>query len=397
MDPQGEYDDPQPGVGTNGLSWTQPGYDDSSWGTLTGPMANGDLDGPIVNPSYIWEGENHFFCLRRTFTLDNVNNDGYTFVAYCDDKMKVYINGQIAFELDGSSFDARMGLMDASLFHTGENLLSICYYAGPFGQNFLDYALFSGQNYTETTSVLSPVYFDGLRYELNMKNQTATVLTPQEGTSYTGSIIIPETVCGSYDVIRIVDNAFNSSTIEEITIPSSIKSVGEDAFLFCSNLEKVYINDLAAWCNIDFAGAGYGGQGATPLGYAGKLYLNGTRITKLTIPETVTQIKNYTFIGGKFNSLTIPNTVTRIGQYAFKGCSTLRTATVSNVEDGCSLTAIKNEAFSGCTALQSVNFTEYVTELGEVTTTGLDNVNLTHEGTTGDTWDDALSRPAWSE
>jgi hypothetical protein len=33
-----------------------------------------------------------------------------------------------------------------------------------------------------------------------------------------------------------------------------------------------------------------------------------------------------------------------------------------------------------------------------VTTMGLGDTNsLTHDGTTGDTWDDALSRPAWSE
>ena len=195
-----------------------------------------------------------------------------------------------------------------------------------------------------------------------MKNHTADVIAPQDGTSYSGPIVIPEIVCGNYTVTSIGDYAFYESKIEEITIPSTIKNIGYDAFWECHNLEKVYITDLVAWCNIDFAG----GSGTNPLaGGGGKLYLNGTRVTALTIPSSVTEIKKHTFMGCKFTSLTIPNTVTKIGEYAFARCSTMRTAKVSNIENGCSLTAIKYCAFSDCSALQSVNFTEYVTELGE--------------------------------
>ncbi len=214
-----------------------------------------------------------------------------------------------------------------------------------------------------------PVKIGNLWYNLNEENHTAEVCCSQDGTSYSGSIVIPQTVEGIYAVTSIGDDAFSGSEIETITIPSSITTIGGRAFDFCEKLERVDITDLAAWCRIVFIDYGAGnmdGQGhSNPLTYAGKLYLNGTRITGLIIPESITEIKDNAFRGGKFTSLTIPNTVTKIGEYAFEGCSTLRTAKVSNTESECYLTAIGHDAFYGCSALQSVNFTESVTELGE--------------------------------
>ena len=361
-DPAGGYDDPQPGVDANGLIWTQPGYDDSSWGTLTGPMANGNYqETSVTNPNYTWEGENHCFCLRRTFTLNNINPNGYTFAAYCDDAARVYVNGQMTITL-GCSSNIQASLVDASFFYEGENQLAICFNASAFAYNYLDYTLFSGQlNYIESGQVV----VDGLWYSLNMKNNTAEVIAPQDGTSYSGSIVIPGSIFGGrYTVTSIGSYAFHGSGIETITIPSTIKSIGGRAFGNCGNLGKVYIKDLAAWCNIVFDGEEW--AESNPLKLAGKLYLNGSRITALTIPATVTEIKNFAFWGCKFSSLTIPNTVTRIGDAAFRDCNTLRTATINNVsETGCQLASIGNEAFQGCGVLQSINFIEYSSEIGE--------------------------------
>ena len=55
-----------------------------------------------------------------------------------------------------------------------------------------------------------------------------------DGTTCSGSVMIPD------DVTEIEFKAFeNCTALTEITIPGSVKNIGSDAFLECSNLEKV--------------------------------------------------------------------------------------------------------------------------------------------------------------
>jgi hypothetical protein len=57
-------------------------------------------------------------------------------------------------------------------------------------------------------------------------------------------------------------------------------------------LTSVHITDLAAWCRISFDG-----RNANPLYYAENLYLNGTLVTDLVIPNDITSIRNHAFQG----------------------------------------------------------------------------------------------------
>jgi Fic family protein len=68
--------------------------------------------------------------------------------------------------------------------------------------------------------------------------------------------------------------------LTSITIPSSIESIGNSAFLNCSGLTKINITDLAKWCKISFANTS-----SNPLAYAQSksLYLNDVEITNLVI------------------------------------------------------------------------------------------------------------------
>ena len=105
-------------------------------------------------------------------------------------------------------------------------------------------------------------------------------------------------------------------SIASVTIPNSITSVGKSAFYGCSNVTAVNITDLASWCSIDFYD-----YDSNPLYYAGKLYLNENLITKLTIPESVTNIKNYVFCGcDDLTLVTILDNVMSIGDNAFRNC-----------------------------------------------------------------------------
>ena len=141
------------------------------------------------------------------------------------------------------------------------------------------------------------------------------------------------TAIGSY--------AFYGCNITEITIPSSVKSIGSCAFSECWSLSRVNIEDLASWCAI-----GFENTTANPLYYGEALYLGGEHLTEITIPSTVTSIAAYAFCGCDLTEITIPGGVKTIGAYAFYECYFLRFAIVPQ-----SVTTMGAYAFSGCDEL----------------------------------------------
>lgn len=171
---------------------------------------------------------------------------------------------------------------------------------------------------------------------------------------YETELVLPENFNGQNYVIGAT--AFAGDTnLTSLTIPASVTAVETDAFLGCTGLNAVYIDNLAAWCNIDFQGV----VNSNPLNNAHNLYVNGELLTELVIPDGITEIKNETFRGcNQITSLTIPEGVTTIGQYAFNTCTALTQVTFPE-----SLTTLRRGAFSGCTALEVVVLPAAVTEL----------------------------------
>ena len=144
-------------------------------------------------------------------------------------------------------------------------------------------------------------------------------------------------------VRSIGQSAFAScSDLTSVTIPSSVKSFDYGAFYGCSGLTSVHITDLAAWCNISCSD--------NPLKYAHHLYLNGTEIKDLVIPNSVSYIGFSAFEGcSGLTSVTIPSSVIHIGASAFEGCSGLTSVTIPN-----SVISIAQSTFANCSGLTSV-------------------------------------------
>lgn len=192
-----------------------------------------------------------------------------------------------------------------------------------------------------------------------------------------GEVVIPETLEGK-PVTKIGSDAFyNCKFMTKVTIPDSVKTIGSSVFVDCIRLTevvipnsvttigssafnkfsgKLYIEDLAAWCGIEF-----GNASANPMyGDGTEVYLNGELLRQIVIPNGVTQISDYAFNGyDGFSSLTIPEGVTSIGADAFCECSSLK---IVDLPEG--LITIGDSAFNGCSALIGVTIPASVKTIG---------------------------------
>ena len=191
------------------------------------------------------------------------------------------------------------------------------------------------------------------------------------------------------DVDRIREHAFYGGSFESVTIPAGVTLIGYEAFGGCTELKKVYITDLSAWCNINF-----GEDTSNPLYYANNLYLNGELITDLEIPSNVSEIKKYAFYNGNIRTATVPATVYNIGYCAFYNSSieeisiaeglrainqcAFQQSALTGVELPDSLAYLGDGAFFECAALESVDIGSGLTVIESNTfyKTGLKSVTI---------------------
>ena len=179
------------------------------------------------------------------------------------------------------------------------------------------------------------------------------------------SVTIPE------GVTSIGGSAFSGcSSLTSVTIPSSVTEIGSYAFSSCESLTSVHISDLDAWCKIKFGEVssnplGYAkklylnGNLVDELSIPSSVTSIGNRafygcsgLISVTIPDGVTSIGSSAFRGcSGLTSVTIPSSVTSIGNYTFQHCSSLTSVTIPS-----SVTTIGAKAFEGCSNLGEVIF-----------------------------------------
>ena len=126
---------------------------------------------------------------------------------------------------------------------------------------------------------------------------------------------------------------FKCTSLTSITIPNSVTSIGERAFRGCFFTKNNFINNSS----LDEVANKYWGAEIADIEQDGLLICNDTvvgcrpMVTSAVIPNTITCIGNDAFNGcSSITSITIPNSVTSIGEWAFDGCYSLISITIPN-------------------------------------------------------------------
>lgn len=184
--------------------------------------------------------------------------------------------------------------------------------------------------------ISDPLYFARDLY-LNGKLITKLII-PEGVTDFGSAFRYCESITEVYIPEGVTDlGSFQGCVgITTITIPSTVQSIAVGAFQDCTNLTKVNITDLAAWCNIEFDYQFE--ESSNPIFYTKSLYLNDVLITDLVIPDGVTRIGDYAFFGCQtIKSVSIPESVTSIGIDAFRDCSELKKVNIENTAPWCNI------------------------------------------------------------
>ena len=203
----------------------------------------------------------------------------------------------------------------------------------------------------------------GLTYTLNA-DHTATVANYYNNTP-DGVIDIPDTVTKDnidYTVTAIGNNAFESLNVSSVFIPATVTSIGPFAFRFCKFLATVTFAEDSQLKSIGL-GAFYGTEQAYPrfkeikipdsvetIGNAAFRYCQN--LERIALPSALQTLPNVTFYGcTALSEVTFPASLETIQVGAFGYCRNL-----SEVELPASLKTIQSYVFGGCSDLKTVSY-----------------------------------------
>ena len=209
-----------------------------------------------------------------------------------------------------------------------------------------------GEDWTAEDPTVS--FFDVLEYEISADR--SYYIVSDVGDYVPGmTITIPETHNG-LPVKGIKRHAFEFVFDVNLIFPKTIEFVGYDAFGTC-RINALYIEDIAAWCNIDFENFAANPlrlDDCTPI-------VNGQILTDLVIPYGVTEVKYMAFYGcKKLKSVSFSDTVKVIGSHSFYKCDN-----IESIKLGAGLEKIDTAAFAYIDDVTKITFPKRLKSIGD--------------------------------
>ena len=194
------------------------------------------------------------------------------------------------------------------------------------------------------------------------------------------------------DTVKYIGNRafYGCRTLTNVKIPASVESIGLSAFSGCSRLKVYYDGTQEDWNHIlfyttmvDDTTTDTGLEGKTITGNDGTSwkfdnfdslvwrcrvgmeiynYTKSEEIVRIPLgTQSIARVNNdIRIFEGKttIKQVIIPNTVKEILSEAFSGCTGLESISISN-----SMTSIVNKMFYGCTSLASITIPDSVTKI----------------------------------
>ena len=231
-----------------------------------------------------------------------------------------------------------------------------------------------------------------LLYKITEPGQEVEVVEDVNSCNiYMGDIVIPDSVFPDgiyYKVTSLGEGVFALANLNSISIPKAVRSIGfrcfygatvntkfalpdslrtigEDAFLFLGGVERIFISAIIdsigfrAFSSMsDLKTLEVDSTNEHFSSFDGALY-NKSRTSLIcvpagktdvfTIPVGVTTVEDIAFEWGKCQKVIIPNTVTTLKDGAFWGCERL-----GEVHIPASVTTIEGGIFAGCKSLYNL-------------------------------------------
>lgn len=144
-------------------------------------------------------------------------------------------------------------------------------------------------------------------FEFTLDN-TAAIVTNYKYNGAAADVTIPSRYKGK-PVTTIGHAAFFNSAVTSVTIPDSVTSISDDAFINCPQLTNISIPNSVTF-----------------IGFSA--FSSCTRLKSITLPSSLSFISGSLFSGcSQLTTIHIPVSVTSIGNYAFGDCPSLMTVT----------------------------------------------------------------------
>ena len=184
---------------------------------------------------------------------------------------------------------------------------------------------------------------DGIDYSI-YSAEDKTVYVTWTSTSYSGDIVIPETITvddETYTVVSVGDFAFiQESNVTSVKLPETLTRLGMGAFSYCTGLRSIDV--------------------PSSVRYIGNGVFNGcTNLEEISLPEEVDYLGSAVFGYTNLKTVQVPKGISELPSQLFEQCKKLETVVLPE-----GITSIGFQAFQNNFALTSINIPSTVETIG---------------------------------